>query len=66
MREQMRSCPATKRECAGRGSGVEAELRYAYLWRFRDGNVIYCKGFRGPAEALEAVGLTEQNADANS
>jgi ketosteroid isomerase-like protein len=41
----------------GKGSGVEADLRYAYLWRFRDGNVIYCKGFRDPAEALEAVGL---------
>jgi len=49
----------------GKGSGVEAELRYAYLWRFRDGKVIYCKGFRDPKEALVAVGLSEQDAHAD-
>ena len=43
----------------GRKSGVAAELRYAYLWRFRDGKVIYCRGFRNPGEALEAAGLSE-------
>jgi ketosteroid isomerase-like protein len=43
----------------GRGSGVELEFDYAYLWRLRAGRVIYCKSFRGPAEALEAAGLSE-------
>jgi ketosteroid isomerase-like protein len=50
----------------GKKSGVEAELRYAYLWRFREGKVIYCKGFRDPREALEAVGMSEQDARADS
>jgi ketosteroid isomerase-like protein len=50
----------------GRGSGINAELRYAYLWRFRDGKVIYCKGFRDPSEALETVGLSDQDAHTDS
>ena len=44
---------------AGRHTGIEHELRYAYLWTFRDGNVIHVRTFRDPAEALEAVGLRE-------
>jgi ketosteroid isomerase-like protein len=43
----------------GKRSGVDAALRYAYLWRFREGKVIYCKGFGDPTEALEAAGLSE-------
>jgi ketosteroid isomerase-like protein len=43
----------------GKGSGAEAEIRYAYVWRFRGGKVVYCKSFADPREALEAAGLRE-------
>jgi ketosteroid isomerase-like protein len=43
----------------GKGSGVEAEIRCAYVWRFRGGKVVYCKSYVDPAEALEAAGLSE-------
>jgi ketosteroid isomerase-like protein len=43
----------------GRGSGIELEFDYAYLWRIREGRVIYCKSFRAPAAALEAAGLEQ-------
>jgi ketosteroid isomerase-like protein len=43
----------------GKGSGVEAERRYAYLWRFRKAKIIYCKSFGDPIQALEAAGLKE-------
>jgi len=43
----------------GRGSGVEVEFDYAYLWRLRGGKIVYGKAFRGPADALEAAGLSE-------
>ena len=43
----------------GKGSGVEGEGRYAYLWRFRDGKIVYLKSYGNPAEALEAAGLRE-------
>jgi ketosteroid isomerase-like protein len=43
----------------GHGSGIAGEIRYAYLWRFREGKVVYCKSFRDPAQALEVAGLSE-------
>ena len=43
----------------GRHSGIEEEMRYAYLWSFRDAKVIHFVTFRDPAEALEAIGLRE-------
>jgi ketosteroid isomerase-like protein len=43
----------------GKGSGVEGEARYAYVWRFREGRVVYLKSYGDPAEALEAAGLPE-------
>jgi ketosteroid isomerase-like protein len=43
----------------GKGSGIEAEIRYAYVWRFGDGKVVYCKSYADPAEALTAAGLRE-------
>ena len=43
----------------GKGSGVAGEFRYAYLWRFRAGKVVFCKAYRHPSEALEAAGLSE-------
>jgi ketosteroid isomerase-like protein len=43
----------------GRGSGIEVEFDYGYLWRLRDGKVIYCKSFPDAAEALKVAGLPE-------
>jgi ketosteroid isomerase-like protein len=43
----------------GKGSGIAGEIHYAYLWRFRDDKVVYCKSFRDPSQALEAAGLSE-------
>ena len=42
-----------------RYTGIEDEMRYAYLWTFRDGKVIHFRTFREPKEALDAVGLRE-------
>ena len=41
----------------GRHSGIEEELRYAYVWTFRNAKVVHFVSFREPAEALEAAGL---------
>ena len=43
----------------GKGSGVDIEGHYAYLWRFEGGKVTYLKSFGDPDEALEAAGLRE-------
>ena len=40
-------------------TGIEFDEPLAYLWRFRDGKVIYFRSFRDPAKALEAAGLRE-------
>jgi len=50
----------------GKGSGIATNMRYAYLWRFRKGKVVYCKAYRNPNEALAAAGLSEQDARADS
>jgi ketosteroid isomerase-like protein len=42
-----------------RHTGITAELRYAYVWTFRDGKVIHLRSFRDAAQALEAAGLRE-------
>ena len=42
-----------------RHTGIEDELRYAYVWTFRDRRVIHFQSCRDPQEALEAVGLSE-------
>ena len=38
-------------------AGWEAEIRYAYVWTFRDGKVVHCKSYADPAKALEAAGF---------
>src|SRR3954454_7625603 len=43
----------------GKGSGIEATIRYAYVWRFRGGKVVHCKSYADPGAALEAAGLSE-------
>jgi ketosteroid isomerase-like protein len=40
-------------------SGVEVQWRQGYIWTIRDGRAIRFRWFNNPAEALEAVGLSE-------
>ena len=43
----------------GKGSGVEAEMRYAYLWKLRAGKVVYLRAYPSAARALMAAGIPE-------
>ena len=40
-------------------SGVEIQWRQGYIWTIQDGQAIRFRWFNNPAEALEAVGLSE-------
>ena len=42
-----------------KGSGIEVDLRCAYLWRFREVKVIHFQNFLDREQALEAAGLSE-------
>jgi ketosteroid isomerase-like protein len=44
----------------GRGSGIDVEGRESALWTMRDGKVVRYEWFKGPGEALEAAGLSQQ------
>ena len=46
----------------GRRSGVEVEERFFQALRFRDGKVLWWGFYPSKADALEALGLSEQNA----
>ncbi len=50
----------------GRGSGVELETETALVFEMRGGRVALIQGYMDRAEALEAVGLSEQDAQADS
>jgi ketosteroid isomerase-like protein len=50
----------------GRGSGVEIDNRIAHVWTFSDDKAVRMVGYGDRAEALEAVGLSEQDAHADS
>jgi ketosteroid isomerase-like protein len=51
----------------GPGSGVEVSMRLFQVWTLRDSKVVrVVGGFRDRQEALEAMGLTEQDARADS
>jgi len=50
----------------GKGSGVLIEAHGAGVWSVRNGKVTSGKLFQSKAEALEAVGLSEQDAHADS
>jgi ketosteroid isomerase-like protein len=50
----------------GKGSTVEVEAHWAHLWTFREGKATRLEGFLDPARALEAAGLSEQDAHADS
>ena len=44
----------------GRSTGIEVPFgRYAQVYTFRDGLIVYWKAFMSQSEALEAVGLSE-------
>ena len=43
----------------GQASGVELEASVGWVFRFRDGRVLYLRAFRDPEKALAAVGLQE-------
>ena len=50
----------------GRESGAPVEVRETQVARLRDGKIIEVREYRRKAEALEAVGLSEQDAHADS
>jgi len=51
----------------GKGrDGIEARLPFAHLWTVRDGLVVRMDAFASHAEALKAVGRSEQDAHADS
>ena len=50
----------------GTGSGIEMESRGAMLWTLQQGKILRAKMFQTKDEALEAAGLPEQDAHADS
>jgi ketosteroid isomerase-like protein len=50
----------------GKGSGVDASSPAGHMIKFRDGKIVYMRSFRNPEKALEAIGLSEQDAHADS
>ena len=50
----------------GRTSGAPFEEHEVHVFRLRDGKILELREYRDKAEALEAVGLSEQGAPADS
>ncbi len=51
----------------GKGSGVDVEMRVFQVWTVRDSKVVrLVGGYRDHCEALEAAGISEQDAHAES
>jgi ketosteroid isomerase-like protein len=51
----------------GRFTGIEVPFgRYAHVYTFRDGLVVHWKAYMNQSQALEAAGLSEQDAHADS
>ena len=50
----------------GRGSGVEVRMEGWQVWLIRGGRAARCEEYSDRAEALEAAGLSEQDARAES
>jgi ketosteroid isomerase-like protein len=50
----------------GEGSGISTKAAGATLWTFRDGRILSGRLFQTKEEALEAVGLSDQDAHADS
>jgi ketosteroid isomerase-like protein len=51
---------------SGVGRGLESQLDFTAVYTMRKGQVTYQESFWDHAEALEALGLTEQDAHADS
>jgi limonene-1,2-epoxide hydrolase len=49
-----------------RGSGIETDIEVGGVYEFRDGKVVRWEDFGSKDKALEAVGLSEQDAHADS
>ena len=43
----------------GKASGVEQTQQLGWVFRFREGRVVYLRAFRNPEQAFAAVGLRE-------
>ncbi len=43
----------------GRGSGAEGATPAGWMLKFREGKLVHFQAFRDPAQAVEAVGLSE-------
>jgi ketosteroid isomerase-like protein len=50
----------------GRGSGVETEVATGWVLKLRNRRVVYMRSFRDPEQALLTLGLSEQDAHADS
>ena len=50
----------------GKHSGVEVKERIAHVWALRGGRIVAWHVYMDPVEALAAVGLSEQDAHADS
>jgi ketosteroid isomerase-like protein len=50
----------------GKGSGIEVNRRDAMVWTMRDGITVRIDYYNSEAQALEAVGLSEQEAVARA
>jgi ketosteroid isomerase-like protein len=50
----------------GKASGIEVNQRFAMVWTLRGGRAVRMEVFRTRNEALDAVGLSEQDAHADS
>jgi limonene-1,2-epoxide hydrolase len=49
-----------------RGSGIETDIESGGIFEFRDGKVVRWQDFGSKDKALEAVGLSEQDAHAEA
>ena len=50
----------------GKHSGVEVNERVGHVWTLRGGRIVAWHVYMDPTQALEAVGLSEQDAHADS
>ena len=57
---------AAHHRARGRHSGIEVSNDFFYEYRLRDGKIVHIQFHQSWGKALEAVGLTEQDAHADS
>lgn len=49
-----------------RHTGIVQEFQFAYIWDYRGGRLVRCRGFSDADEALEAAGQQEQSRGNNA